>query len=68
MEVESVRGETYSTTTQLRVHRILGGQLRSLVMASVDLEQSTHRYNEAGAAFLGAEVPATANRKPFPSF
>ena len=61
VEVESVRGETYSTTTQLRVHRILGGQLRSLVMASVDLEQSTHRYNEAAAAFLGAEAPSTAN-------
>lgn len=56
VEVESVRGETYSMTTQLRVHRILGGQLRSLVMASVDLESSTHQYSEASAAFLGPEV------------
>ncbi|MDD5303312.1 MAG: DUF2332 family protein [Elusimicrobia bacterium] len=61
VEVESVRGETYSTTTQLRVHRILGGQLRSLVMASVDLEQSTHQYSEASAAFLGPEVPPVAS-------
>jgi hypothetical protein len=60
VEVESVRGETYSTTTQLRVHRILGGQLRSLVMASVDLEQSTKQISEASAAFLGPEVPAAA--------
>lgn len=56
VEVESVRGETYSMTTQLRVHRILGGQLRSLVMASVDLESATHQYSEAAAAFLGPEV------------
>lgn len=59
VEVESVRGETYSMTTQLRVHRILGGQLRSLVMASVDLEASTHQYSEASAAFLGPEITTT---------
>ncbi|MDP3543033.1 MAG: DUF2332 family protein [Elusimicrobiota bacterium] len=58
VEAETVRGETYSMTTQLRVHRILGGQLRSMVMASVDLESSTHQYSEAAAAFLGPEVPA----------
>ncbi len=58
VEVESVRGETYSTTMQLRVHRILGGQLRSLVMASVDFEQSTRQYSEASDAFLGPEVPS----------
>lgn len=56
VEVESVRGETYSMTTQLRVHRILGGQLRSLVMASVDFETSTHKYSEAADSFLGPEV------------
>ena len=58
VEVESVRGETYSTTYQLRAHRVLGGQLSSLVMASVDLEKSTQQHNEASAAFLGPEVPA----------
>ena len=64
VEAESVRGETYSATTQLRVHRILGGQLRSLVMASVDLDKATHQYSEASAAFLGPEVPAAAPAKP----
>ncbi|MCR4294628.1 MAG: DUF2332 domain-containing protein [Elusimicrobia bacterium] len=59
VEVESVRGETYSMTTQLRVHRILGGQLRSLVMASIDLESSAHQYSEASAAFLGPEITTT---------
>lgn len=58
VEVESVRGETYSTTMQLRVHRILGGQLRSLVMASLDFEQSTKQFSDAAAVFLGPEVPA----------
>ena len=53
VEVESVRGETYSTTMQLRVHRLLGGQLRSLVMASVDFEKSSHQYSADSAAFLG---------------
>lgn len=57
VEVESVRGEIYSTTTQLRVHRVLGGQLRTLVMASVDLETAQHQYSEAASAFLGPEVP-----------
>lgn len=58
VEVESVRGEIYSTTTQLRVHRILGGQLRTLVMASVELETAQHQYSEAASAFLGPEVPS----------
>lgn len=55
VEVENVRGETYSTTYQLRVHRIRGGDLSSLVMAAVDFETATHRYDEAGAAFLGPD-------------
>jgi hypothetical protein len=63
VEVESVRGETYSTTSQLRVHRILGGQLRSLVMASIDLEKATNQFSEASAAFLGPEVPGASLNK-----
>ena len=59
VEVESVRGETYSTTIQLRAHRILGGQLRSLVMAKVDLETAAGQSSEASAAFLGPEIPST---------
>jgi hypothetical protein len=65
VEIETVRGETYSTTSQLRVHRLLGGQLRSLVMASVDLETAKHQYNDAAPAFLGPEIaPAAAPPSP----
>ncbi|MEK7389222.1 MAG: DUF2332 family protein [Elusimicrobiota bacterium] len=53
VEVENVRGETYSMTYQLRVHRILGGELRSLVMASFDLDAATHQHDKSSAAFLG---------------
>lgn len=56
VEFETVRGETYSTTFQLRVHRILGGQPRSLVMASIDVAAGTQRIDAAAEAFLGPEV------------
>jgi hypothetical protein len=56
VEIENVRGETYSTTYQLRVHRILGGQLRSLVMASFEIDSPKHQYSQASPAFLGPEV------------
>ena len=52
VEVENVRGETYSTTYQIRAHRIVDGALRSLVMASFDAETSKHVYSEASPAFL----------------
>ncbi len=52
VEVENVRGETYSTTLQLRVHRIVGGALRSFTMASFDVEASKHAYSEASPKFL----------------
>ena len=52
VEVENVRGETYSTTYQLRVHRLVDGTPRSLVMASFDLDAATHVYNEQSPAFL----------------
>jgi hypothetical protein len=52
VEVENVRGETYSTTFQVRVHRIVDGTLRSFVMASFDLETAKHVYSEAAATFL----------------
>ncbi|MBI5247116.1 MAG: DUF2332 family protein [Elusimicrobia bacterium] len=60
VEFETVRGETYSSTFQLRVHRFLGGQMRSLVMASVDVGNATHQYAEAADAFLGPVVPPAA--------
>lgn len=52
VEVESVRGETYSTTLQVRAHRLVSGSLRSLLMASFDLQASKHVYSQASAAFL----------------
>lgn len=53
IEVESVRGEAFSTTHQLRAHRVVDGRLRSLVMASVDLATSRQAYDAAaGEAFL----------------
>ncbi len=64
VEFESVRGETYSSTLQLRVHRMFSGQLRSLVMATVDLESATHKYAEAAEAFLGPAVaPSPSSNK-----
>ncbi|MFI5346942.1 MAG: DUF2332 family protein [Elusimicrobiota bacterium] len=52
VEVESVRGETYSSTFQLRVHRIVEGALRTFLMASFDLEAAKHVYSEASPQFL----------------
>ena len=52
VEVESVRGETYSSTFQLRVHRIVEGTLRTFLMASFDLERAKHVYSEASPQFL----------------
>ena len=52
VEVESVRGETYSTTYQLRVHRLVDGALRSFIMASFDVEAAKHVYSEASPKFL----------------
>lgn len=55
VEVENVRGETYSTTYQIRAHRIVDGALRSFVMASFDLETAKHVYSEASPAFLAVK-------------
>jgi hypothetical protein len=63
VEFESVRGETYSSTYQLRVHRLLGGLLRSLVMASVDIGTSTYQQSAAAEAFLGPVVTPAAPSK-----
>jgi hypothetical protein len=60
VEFESVRGETYSTTFQLRAHRLLGGQMRSLVMASVDVVGGAQKVDAAVDAFLGPEVAPSA--------
>lgn len=52
VEAESVRGETYSMTLQLRAHRLIGGSLRSFVMGAFDLGASKYVYSEASAQFL----------------
>jgi|GEM_PF-3086979 len=55
VEVEHVRGEAFSTTLQLRLHRWVEGQLRSFVMASVDFASSAHTYDPRGAEFLAVK-------------
>ncbi|HEX4047695.1 MAG TPA: DUF2332 family protein [Elusimicrobiota bacterium] len=55
IEVENVRGETFSTTYQIRAHRIVEGALRSFVMASFDLETAKHVYSEASPTFLAVK-------------
>ncbi len=55
VEVENVRGETFSTTYQLRVNRLVGGVPRSLVMASFDLGTAKHAYSEASETFLAVQ-------------
>jgi hypothetical protein len=50
LEAEHVRGETYSTTLQLRAHRVRGGTPVSAVLASVDFDTGTHAYDAAAAA------------------
>ncbi len=55
VEVETVRGETFSTTYQLRLHRIVDGTLKSFVMASFDVESAKHLYSEATPAFLAVK-------------
>ena len=53
VEVENVRGELYSTTFQLRAHRLLGGELRSHVMLSLDFGAQKTAFNaEESAKFL----------------
>ena len=60
IEFETVRGETYSSTFQLRAHRFMGGQLRSLVLASVDVGNATQHFAEGAEAFLGPGIPPAA--------
>jgi hypothetical protein len=55
VEVENVRGEKFSTTYQIRAHRLVDGALRSFVMASFDVETAKHVYSEASPAFLSVK-------------
>lgn len=56
VEVESVRGETYSSTFQLRAHRVKDGQLRSMVLAALDLDSGKHQYSDASELFLETDA------------
>src|SRR5208282_6037600 len=55
LEAESVRGETFSTTLQLRAHRLVSGRPRSAVLATVDFDARQHAYDPASADFLAVE-------------
>lgn len=55
VEVENVRAETFSTTYQIRAHRIVDGALRTFIMASFDLETAKHVYSEASPTFLAVK-------------
>lgn len=54
LEVESVRGETYSSTLQLRLHR-LGAAPKSLVAATFDLAARRQSIHPGIDEFLAAE-------------
>jgi hypothetical protein len=45
VEVESVRGELYSTTYQVRAHRLLGGEIKSHVILSLDFSAQKTAFN-----------------------
>ncbi len=47
LEVESVRGEIYSMTYQLRLHKMAEGRLQSHVMAAFDFNAKTVAYDRA---------------------
>jgi hypothetical protein len=55
MEVESVRGELYSSTYQCRLHRLVGPTLSQHVMASIDFNAAKVDFDmEATGKFLAA--------------
>lgn len=62
VEVESVRGETYSTTLQLRAFRLLGGQLKGAILASIDLDTLKHQFSPASETFLGPDKPPASSK------
>lgn len=55
VEVENVRGEAYSTTLQLRAHRLVDGALKSFVMASFDAVANKKLFSKASASFLAVK-------------
>ncbi|MBI3551532.1 MAG: DUF2332 family protein [Elusimicrobia bacterium] len=58
-EVETVRGELYSTTVQYRLHRVVGGLLASHEMGRADFAARKDLYDAQGTLkFLGLSKPA----------
>ncbi|MBI5883473.1 MAG: hypothetical protein HZB91_10270 [Elusimicrobia bacterium] len=57
IEVEAVRGELYSTTCQLRLHRIKGAGLATMVMASIDLSSGKILDHPGVSEFLSFPKP-----------
>ncbi len=55
VEIENVRGETFSTTQQLRVHRVVDGKRRTFVMATFDVETAHQVLHDGAAAFLNVK-------------
>lgn len=53
VEAESPRGDPYSSTLQLRAHRLVSGELKTMVMASFDLASGAHQANASMGDFLG---------------
>lgn len=58
VEIETVRGETYSTTHQVRAHRLADGVLRRCVIASIDVDAQKTQLAKEGEAFLTVAPPS----------
>jgi len=52
VEIESVRGEIYSTTYQVRAYRLVNGALRRCVVAAIDLDAKKIDFVKESEAFL----------------
>ncbi|MBI5623132.1 MAG: DUF2332 family protein [Elusimicrobia bacterium] len=63
VEVEAVRGELYSTTYQLRLHRVVGGALSTVVMSSIDVAAGKILDHEGADRFLSFGKPAPKKAK-----
>jgi hypothetical protein len=50
IEIEPVRGETFSTTVQVRAHRFRGGQPHSAVLARFEFETGAQIFEQAAAS------------------
>ncbi|MBI4676881.1 MAG: DUF2332 family protein [Elusimicrobia bacterium] len=63
VEVEQVRGEFYSTTHQLRVHRVVDGGLRAAVLTSIDIEAGKFQDHPGADEILAVARPSSPSPK-----